>query len=246
MTPHDLALRQVHLDFHTGPAIPNLGVDFDPDAFAQTLAAARVTSVTCFAKCHHGMSYYPTKVGVVHPGLQRDLLGEQIESCHRRGICVVAYTTVVWDEWAANHLADWLQMDGSGRVPGRVTLEVTGRWRCLCMNSPYVDYVAAHAEEFVRAYPIDGVFFDIIMQTQPGCVCNHCLASMRQQGLDPTHDAQLAQHSLQVARAFMARTSQLVWSLKPTLTTPTRAPRSSVRPVISSGWRPIGAVTPTI
>src|SRR5579875_4033522 len=101
--PFDLAPRQVHLDFHNSPLIPDVGRDFDADAFAATLADARVNSVTCFAKCHHGMSYYPTKVGVVHPSLRRDLLGEQIEACHRRGIRVPVYVAVVWDEWAADH-----------------------------------------------------------------------------------------------------------------------------------------------
>ena len=28
-----LRFRQVHLDFHTSPAIPEIGVDFDPDEF---------------------------------------------------------------------------------------------------------------------------------------------------------------------------------------------------------------------
>ena len=46
--------RQIHLDFHTGPAIPDVGTKFDGDAFAEQLAAAHVNSVTLFAKCHHG------------------------------------------------------------------------------------------------------------------------------------------------------------------------------------------------
>ncbi len=213
--PFDLAPRQVHLDFHNSPLIPDVGRDFDADAFAATLADARVNSVTCFAKCHHGMSYYPTKVGVVHPSLRRDLLGEQIEACHRRGIRVPVYVAVVWDEWAADHHADWLQMDREGRVPGRAPLGVEGRWRYLCMNSPYVDYVAAQTEEILRSYPVDGIFLDIIRQTIPGCVCNHCLASLRAAGLDPTDDAQLAEHSLRIGRAFMARTSELIRSIKP-------------------------------
>ncbi|MGH2460662.1 MAG: alpha-amylase family protein [Chloroflexota bacterium] len=213
--PLDLAPRQVHLDYHNSPLIPDVGRDFDADEFASTLAEARITSVTCFAKCHHGMSYYPTKVGVRHPGLRRDLLGEQVEACHRRGIRVPAYLAVVWDEWAADHHADWLQMDRDGRVPGRAPLGVDGRWRFLCMGSPYVDDVAAQTEEVLRCYPVDGIFLDIIRQTIPGCVCNHCLASMRARGLDPTDDAQLAAHSLQVERAFLARLSALIRSIKP-------------------------------
>ena len=88
--------RQVHLDFHTSPHIPEVGVDFDPDEFVGTLQAAHVNSVTVFGRCHHGYSYYPTKVGTVHPHLKRpDLLGEMIEACHKAGIRVPIYVTVV-------------------------------------------------------------------------------------------------------------------------------------------------------
>ena len=83
-----LRFRQVHLDFHTSPLIPGVGADFDPDAFARTLSEAHIDSITCFAVCHHGMCYYPTKVGQMHPHLQRDLLGEQIAACHQHGIRV--------------------------------------------------------------------------------------------------------------------------------------------------------------
>jgi hypothetical protein len=56
--------------------------EVQPDEFADSLSAASVDSVTIFAKCHQGYSYYPTKVGVVHPSLasNRNLLGETIDA----------------------------------------------------------------------------------------------------------------------------------------------------------------------
>ena len=44
--PFPFPFRQVHLDFHTSPAIPEVGADFDAEAFADRLVAARVNSVT--------------------------------------------------------------------------------------------------------------------------------------------------------------------------------------------------------
>lgn len=52
--------RTIHLDFHTGPGIPDVGAEFDPEQFARTLAAAHADSVTVFAKCHHGHLYHLT------------------------------------------------------------------------------------------------------------------------------------------------------------------------------------------
>ncbi len=218
LTLRDLARRHVHLDFHTSPLIPDVGRDFDPERFADTLARARVQAVNLFAKCHHGYSYYPTEVGTMHPHLDRDLLGEQVAACQARGLRTVAYTTVVWDELAAARHADWLQVDRDGRLVGRPPLGAgeggTG-WRNLCMNSPYVDHLLAHTEEFCRRYPLQGVWFDIVWQTNPGCLCNHCLPAMHRLGLDPASDADLARHSRLIGRAFLRRASTLVRSINP-------------------------------
>ncbi|MDI7275074.1 MAG: alpha-L-fucosidase [Anaerolineae bacterium] len=210
-----LPFRQVHLDFHTSPLIPDVGADFDPDEFVRTLERAAVNSVTVFARCHHGMCYYPTKVGVPHPSLKRDLLGEMIEACHRQGIQAPIYVTVVWDEHAGTQHPEWRQVNRSGQLVGRPPLSGDWGWQWLCMNTPYTDYVAALTEEICRGYPVDGIFFDIVMTTYPGCVCTHCLRSMRDMGLDPAVDADLRQHALIVERRFMRRMTQLVHSIHP-------------------------------
>ena len=79
-----LPYREIHLDFHTSEEIPGIGADFDPDEFADTLVKARVNSITCFARCHHGWIYYDTDLNPErrHPHLTRNLLKEQIEACH--------------------------------------------------------------------------------------------------------------------------------------------------------------------
>ncbi|HXT36028.1 MAG TPA: alpha-amylase family protein [Chloroflexota bacterium] len=214
-----LPFRQVHLDFHTSPLIPSVGEDFDAEEFARTLQEAHIESVTCFATCHHGLSYYPTRVGTVHPHLKRDLLGEQVEACHRHGIRVPGYITVVWAEEQANQHPEWRQIRKDGLPAGRRPLGPVGLhdWQWLCMNSPYADHVAAVAEEVIRGYPVDGLFFDIVMTVQPGCVCRYCLASMRAAGLNPEEDADLRRHALRIERRFMERITSLARGLRPEL-----------------------------
>lgn len=209
----ELAFRQVHLDFHTSGEIPGVGDDFDPREFVDVLTAAHVNSVTCFAKCHHGYSYYPTEVGVVHPHLKRDLLGEQVEACHAAGIRVPAYITVVWDEHAAATHQEWLQVDRSGKQVGRPPLGDRG-WRWLCMNTGYADYVAAQTEEVLRGYPVDGIFFDIVKQTDPACVCDACRRELARRGVDLADDGALRDYSLEIARGFMQRMTSLVHRIR--------------------------------
>ena len=84
-----LRFRQIHLDFHTSELIGGIGKDFRPREFAETLKRAHVNSITVFARCHHGMIYYDSRLNPerIHPGLvNKNLLKEQIEACHAVGI----------------------------------------------------------------------------------------------------------------------------------------------------------------
>src|SRR5258708_6430508 len=91
--PLPLRTRQIHLDFHTGPAIGDVGAGFAAREFARTMKRAHVNSVTVFAKCHHGHLYYHSKRPERHPGLKPglDLLRGQVEALHREGIRAPIY-----------------------------------------------------------------------------------------------------------------------------------------------------------
>lgn len=194
-----LSPRQIHLDFHTSPFIPGIAADFDPEIFAQTMADAHVSSVTVFAKCHHGMCYYPTKQGTVHPHLQRpDLLGETIEALHRRGIRAPIYTTVVWEEKVADEHPEWRQMrsDGSfGQLAASADMQTVqpGRWRFNSFAHPdYQDYFEAHLAEILDNYPVDGFFLDILFFDQGACFNEASIRKREKLGLlddTPTNNA---------------------------------------------------------
>ena len=159
--------RQIHLDFHTSPLIPDLLSEFDPDQFAATMAAAHVNSVTVFAKCHHGMSYYPTALGQPHPALgTRDLLGEMIAALHAREIEAPIYYTVGWEERLAALHPEWQQMrfDGSPakrlKIDGLVDPDL---WRFMSYLHPeYLEHMRREVREIAERYPVDGMFFDIV------------------------------------------------------------------------------------
>ena len=201
-------MRQVHLDFHTSPDIPDVGADWNADEFIATLKEARVNSITVFAKCHHGMNYYPSKVGPVHPSLKFDLLGEQIEACHRAGIRAPIYLTVAWDVSAAQRHPEWLQVDIHGKQVGPGPLEPGWPW--LCVETQYADELIAQTEELMSLYDCDGFFYDIVMYHPDGCVNVPCLRSMRELGMNP-HDAEdRRRHNHIVARRFMDKTSRII------------------------------------
>jgi hypothetical protein len=167
--PFPFPQRQVHLDFHTSPYIPDVGSEFDAREFARTMQAAHVNSVTVFAKCHHGMCYYPTKTGRSHPAIgQRDLLGEMIEALHAAGIRAPIYTTVAWEEDVAARFPQWRQMKADGTFaragnPDHSDTPHPGGWHfCDWVNPEYQDHIEAHTREICGRYDVDGIFYDIV------------------------------------------------------------------------------------
>ena len=202
--------RGIHLDFHTLPAVPDVGTEFDADEFAATLADAHVTWVTVFAKCNLGMAYYPTRVGVRHPSLQRDLLGEMVEACHRRDIAVCAYLNAGLDHEMARLNRHWVTLDAHGRAYQDDRLDPF--FRVMCFGGPWADHLVAMAEEVLRRYPVDGIFLDCWCWDKP-CHGNECLCAIRDAGQDPL-DANVVtrfqnERRLDVARRIRALIDQL-------------------------------------
>jgi len=215
--PKALRFRQVHLDFHTSPLITDVAKDFDPAEFVATLKDAHVNSINIFAKCHHGMAYYPSKVGPVHPGLKIDLLGEMITACHKADILTPVYITIQWDQYATEQHADWRVLDQHGENDGAQPMQAG--WKRLCMNTPYLDYVTAQADEVAKNYDVDGFWFDIIEYPSYGCFCHYCMAEREKLGLDSSKQEDRARHMGMVIERGMDRLESTVRRYKPHVAT---------------------------
>ncbi len=198
-----LRFRQIHLDFHTAPQIPDVGQEFDAEVFAEAMQRAHVDSVTTFAKCHHGHLYYDTPHPARHPGLKRglDLLGEQIEALHRRDIKVPIYISVQCDEFAANTHPEWRVVNADGTLAGS---PLQPCWHIVDMSSPYQDYLAEQIDEVLKRFkPVDGIFLDMCWD-QPSC-STWALAGMSKAGLDPLSEQDRMTYAHRVTHQYMKR-----------------------------------------
>lgn len=191
--------RAVHFDFHNMPGIQDLGRDFDAAAFAQRLADAHVDYINFFAQCNRGYAYYPTKVGIPYPGLQRDIFGEVLRECHARGIGVTAYINIGLMHEQQRRNPHWNHVDKEGRIH-RDPEGNPNFFRTLCFNQPeYREYLMATLREICE-YDIDGLFCDCTEYFP--CHCNHCTADMKALGMDVNDETAVMEFSQIMMRRF--------------------------------------------
>ncbi|MFC5661715.1 alpha-amylase family protein [Kitasatospora misakiensis] len=211
LVPTRFPRRTVHLDFHTGPDVPDVGRDFDPVTFARTFRDAQVDSVTVFAKCHHGRLYYGTDRPERHPGLSPDLdlLAEQVEALHSVGIRAPIYLSLQVDEHAAREHPEWIALGEDLKLARWSTSAFDAAWNILDMSSPYADYFADQLDEVLRRFaPVDGIFIDMCWN-QPS-VSRWAVDGMRREGLDPAEAEHRNRYANLVAQRYMARYSAMV------------------------------------
>ena len=191
--------RQVHLDFHTSGHIEGIGSRFDKEQFKRCLKKGHVNSITIFAKCHHGWSYYPSEVNPMHPELKFDLLSEMLEACREAGAESPIYISAGLDDvYATAHIDQlyksrrnkpddvcdktyngirYFEPDGLGRP----------HFHALCFNTPYLEKLCSEVREVVSKYDPIGIFLDIC--SPKVCYCEYCKKTVLELGLDESDDA---------------------------------------------------------
>ena len=209
-----MKFRQVHLDFHTSENIPYVGTEFSKENFQKALRRGHVDSITLFSKCHHGWAYHPSQANEMHPNLDFDLLGAQIEAAHEIGVRTPVYLSAGLDEKMARRHPEWLYRNLDESTEWAHNFAEAGYHR-LCMNTPYLEYLAAQVEEVVKNYDADEIFLDIVGAFP--CRCQSCVKSMREQGLDPLNDDDAYRHGVEVYLKYARRMREAVDKYKPGL-----------------------------
>ena len=211
-----LSPRQVHLDFHTSEHIPGIASDFDARTFAKTVKEAHISSITLFARCHHGWIYYPSKhyPELIHPHLKnKNLLFDQIKALHDLGIKAPVYITIQWDHHTAFTKPEWLIRKLDGSHEGSPFTE-PGFYQSLCVNTGYKDFVRSQTEEVCEllGQDLDGIFFDIV-GIRP-CYCAVCLPAMKKEGIKVNDEDAVRGFAKATIEAFKQNMSAMVRKYK--------------------------------
>ncbi|MBQ8782359.1 MAG: beta-galactosidase trimerization domain-containing protein [Clostridia bacterium] len=209
-----LRKRQVHLDFHTSEFVP-VGNSFSKEQFQQALKAGHVDSITVFSKCHHGWSYHPTEVNEMHPQLDFDLLGAQLEACKEIGVNAPVYISAGFDEKDYVRHPEWRHRWSTDEKAEK-EYENEVHFHLLCFNTDYLDALCAQIEEVMQKYNPCGIFLDIISERV--CYCEKCLADMKAQGLDIESDADRKRFAHQKFKKYLKATNDAVRKYSDTAT----------------------------
>ncbi|MDX1359368.1 MAG: alpha-amylase family protein, partial [Clostridia bacterium] len=204
--------RQVHLDIHTSEVIGGIGKDFSKEQFQEMLKKGHVNSITVFSKCHHGWAYHPTKANEIHPHLDFDLLGAQIEAAHEIGVNTPVYISAGLDEKMARRHPEWIirTMDGKTNwVPDFMT----PGYHQFCFNTPYLDYLLEQVREVLENYDADGIFLDIVGVRE--CYCNTCVDKIRATGFDPRNKEKMQEMWEATYANYTKRIQGLIDEIKP-------------------------------
>jgi hypothetical protein len=154
---------------------------FEPKNYVEMLKLANVKSAMVYANSHVGYCYWPTKSGVMHKGIKgRDVLGEICELCHKAGIDVILYYTLVFNNWAYERDPQWRVLNIFGN-PSRGVQSRAGRYGVCCPNSSgYRKFVLDQINELCQNYDFEGIFFDMTFWPDV-CYCPNCRSRYSQE-----------------------------------------------------------------
>lgn len=201
-----LRKRQVHLDFHTSELLP-VGNNFSKEQFQKTLKAGHVNSITVFSKCHHGWSYHPTEANEMHPTLEFDLLGAQLEACKEIDVNAPVYISAGFDEKEYLKRPEWRWCPS----PDKDELEEYNKevhFHALCFNTGYLDFLCKQIEEVMVKYNPCGIFLDIIASRV--CYCDKCVSDMKAMGLDIENSEDRENFAQIVLNKYLQKTNEAV------------------------------------
>ena len=161
--------RHCHIDSHFG-GFRQVYRDFDAERTAASISEAGFQTATFFAKCWAGYSYYPTRIGTVHPGLACDFTGDLARALQRRGVRRLVYFNLGQERSLHRQHPEWIvSRDSSGAIPAAAAL---GEVATMCQRSPYTaECGVPQMLEILDHCDVDGFFIDIFMHQTLEGVC---------------------------------------------------------------------------
>jgi hypothetical protein len=167
--------RRNLVDMHINAWNPEFMTKFDPNAYVDCMVKANVSCCMVYANSHAGYAYWPAPQGNQHPGIkERDIFGEVVNLCHKNNIDVIAYYTIIYDNWAYRQDPSWRIVKADGTSDMEYTDKRQGRYGHACPNSEgYREFTKNQVTDLVTKYDFESIFFDMTFWPHV-CYCSNC------------------------------------------------------------------------
>jgi len=167
-------LRRNLIDMHIEDWDEKFLSEFDPDAYVEMIQLGHIGAPMLYLQSHVGLCYWPTKSGKMHGAFQRqpDMMKQVEVKCHAAGMNVIAYYSLIYNNWAYDTYPEWRMLTSQGK-PSRAD----GRRYGLCCpnNAAYRTFVDAQIKEFCEYFDFEGIFPDMTFWPML-CYCGSCKA----------------------------------------------------------------------
>lgn len=178
--------RRHLLDMHIDEWDDSFLSRFDPEEYVANLKRAGINYAMLYLQSHVGLCYYPTKTGKMHRAFEKDpdMMRRLVELCHREGIKVCGYYSLIYNTFEHDRHPDWRMLAhyGQSRRANRsdTSNELAfaspkqARYGLCCPNNPaYREFVEAQVNELMDYFDCDALFFDMLFWVHT-CHCEHC------------------------------------------------------------------------
>ncbi len=176
------SFRRNLIDMHIEDWNDEFLSQFDPDAYFECLKMAHIQSPMIYIQAHTGLCFWDTKSGRTHKAfVGNNKIKRLFDLCHDEGMDVIAYYSLIFNNWAYDAHPQWRTIDVEG-CPSReaVTKGVfSGRYGLVCPNQAgYREFIKAQYTEFCNEYQFEGIFLDMTFWPNV-CYCDACCARYR-------------------------------------------------------------------
>ena len=173
-------LRRLLVDMHIPDWDEYFLKNFSAEKYADNMVKGNISCAEIYAGNCLGLCLWPSENGFNHKQLQsRDIFGETLEACKKRGLDVQIYFNVYHRSAFEAH-PSW-RMIGPG---GKNTRELGfghGRFGLCCINSPFGDFFLKIIAELDSKYDGVGFWIDMLGWWSVICRCESCKKRFREE-----------------------------------------------------------------
>ena len=164
--------RRTLLDMHIEEWDPAFLSKYNPDDYFECLKEGNINAPMIYIQSHVGLCNWPTKSGKMHNSFRgrEDTIRRLIDKCRQAGMDVIAYYSLIYNNWAYEQYPQW-QMRDSNNHGSRFN---GSRYGLCCPNSGgYRDFLKEQIAEFCDYFRLEGVFLDMTFWPMV-CYCDSC------------------------------------------------------------------------